>query len=245
MRHRSCPHFVLALVDAAVAVAPAPAGARIEQVPDQARGRPTLSVLAAPSPVLGTDRRRHLVYEIIATNRARLRVRFDCLGVVDAATGRTLAAYRGRGIASRMVAFPTAGPARTLLPRREGALLLDLAFARARRIPSRLVHRFVLSVQDGGGRARRVAIAGAVTRVDLRAPIRIGSPLRGERLLDGNGCCAGSDHIRAVNLINGRLFQAQRFAIDFVGVNPQGTNTSLATRLATRATCCSAPRCSR
>jgi murein DD-endopeptidase MepM/ murein hydrolase activator NlpD len=28
-----------------------------------------------------------------------------------------------------------------------------------------------------------------------------------------------------VNLINGRLFQAQRFAIDFVGVNPQGTNT--------------------
>src|SRR3954447_11683169 len=41
------------------------------------------SVIAEPSPVLGTDRRRHLVYEIQVINTSPMRVRIDRLIVGD------------------------------------------------------------------------------------------------------------------------------------------------------------------
>jgi hypothetical protein len=231
MRYRPpCRRAAFALLAGATALAPAGAEAAPQRAPDQVRGRPSLSVLAAPSPVLASDGRRHLVYEIIATNATRLRVTFARVAVVDGTTGRTVAAYRTRGIARRMVAFPAARSATTLRPRGSGALFLDLTFAPANRIPSRLEHRFVFSVREGRGAARRIAVTAAATRVDRRAAVRLAPPLRGDRLLDGNGCCAGTDHIRAINLVEGRLFQAQRFAIDFVKVNPQGTNTFVGDR---------------
>jgi hypothetical protein len=57
---------------------------------------------------------------------------------------------------------------------------------------------------------------GIAAKLDSRAPVRIGRPLRGANLLAFNGCCAKSPHARAVQFIDGRLVNAQRFAIDFV-----------------------------
>ena len=44
----------------------------------------------------------------------------------------------------------------------------------------------------------------------------IGSPLKGSRWVDVNGCCAGpNSHRQAVNPINGAFYVSERFAIDF------------------------------
>jgi hypothetical protein len=52
--------------------------------------------------------------------------------------------------------------------------------------------------------------------VQTRKPIEISPPLRGPNWVDGNGCCDTSAHRSALNPISGRLWAAERFAIDFV-----------------------------
>jgi hypothetical protein len=52
-------------------------------------------------------------------------------------------------------------------------------------VPKRLAHRFVFS-----GRS----VVAARTRVQRERPVRVSPPLRGEGLLDINGCCGPSDH---------------------------------------------------
>ena len=51
----------------------------------------------------------------------------------------------------------------------------------------------------------------------------ISPPLHGPNWLDGNGCCDMTAHRMALNPINGQLWAAERFAIDYVQLQPDGT----------------------
>jgi murein DD-endopeptidase MepM/ murein hydrolase activator NlpD len=53
-------------------------------------------------------------------------------------------------------------------------------------------------------------------------PVTIGPPLRGGAWLAGNGPANASGHRRALFALGGRAVIGQRFAIDWVKVNPQG-----------------------
>jgi len=188
-----------------------PAAARASE------GALTADVLAAPSPVLSTDQRRHLVYEIVVDNRAGARMALRRLDVRAPAAKAPVATFGARALAGMLVMVDRGGPASraTLMPGERGVLFLDVALPARARVPARLVHRFRLSSPGlDGGRER--AVTAAETRVDLRPPIVVGPPLLGAGLGDVVGCCGPSDHTRAVNEIGGHPFLAQRFAIDFV-----------------------------
>ena len=169
----------------------------------------TAEVIKPPSPVLATDKRRHVVYEIVLQNVTESEVELERLKVIDARRGRVAASFSGAALLEIMIT--SEGSAPTVAPGAFGALFLDLAFSRGQRIPARLVHRFVLASSDNGER-----LLGARTRVLPREPARLGPPLRGGNLLDFNGCCAKSSHAREIQEVGGRLFISQRFAIDFV-----------------------------
>ena len=205
--------FLVALAFAGTTVAPV----RAESAHDDRRSVPDTTVLAPPSPVVATDRLRHLVYEVLVENTTGSRVRLDRLEVRDPARGTVVAAYRGRALERLMVEGGFGPPRRTLEPGEIGGVFLDIELALQRRVPARLEHRLVFSLGDG----RRLTITGAPTAVDRRAPSLVGPPLRGAGLLV-LGCCGRTiGHRFALLEIDGELFLAQRFAIDFVRIDEQ------------------------
>ena len=187
--------------------------------PGQANPRPshprlTGEVLAAPSPVLRTDNRRHLVYEIVMRNPTTARAVIERLAVVDQ-RGRTLASFGPETIRTLLgpagfplVPDPELGPGETL------TLFLDITVPRGRWVPSELAHRFVYSLGGDTGHAHRVRVVGARTTVERRAPISVSPPLRGDKLL---GFIA-----HGPVTIDDRLSHAQRYAIDFARLNQAG-----------------------
>jgi hypothetical protein len=182
------------------------------------RGTPSMDVIAAPSPVLATDMRRHLVYEIVVDNTTRSRIRLDDLEVRDPFTQRVLSAYHDDAITGLVAGLRTP-PTRTFAPGERDVLLLDVLLARDQRAPARLEHRVVLTLDTGEGRSRRLAITAAATKVDLRDPLRLSAPLRARGLGVSNGCCSSaSGHRRGLLEQDGRLVIAQRYAIDVVQV---------------------------
>jgi Peptidase family M23 len=171
-----------------------------------------------PTPVPGTDKRRHLVYEILLENRASRPIRFGRLQVRDPVRRRMLAAYRGREIRALMVG-PDGQAARRLASGKRGAMFLDLSLRRGRRAPGRLAHRFVLSLGAGDRASQHVVARAAFTRVVRKRRLRIGPPLRGEDLAVFGCCGAMLGHRRALMEVDGRLSLSQRYAIDFVRVD--------------------------
>ncbi|HEX7826476.1 MAG TPA: M23 family metallopeptidase, partial [Mycobacterium sp.] len=51
----------------------------------------------------------------------------------------------------------------------------------------------------------------------------ISPPLDGPRWVDGNSCCDMTPHRMALNPLNGKLWAAERFAIDYLQLSPDGT----------------------
>ena len=180
-------------------------------------------VLAAPDPVLATDNRRHLVYEIMLTNVTPFPVRVSRVDVLGARSGAVVASFAGRAAIRAImtsVAAPHAGI--DVLPASgAGMLWLDVSFARGAPIPARLVHRIVTTVLVPGAPAG-FTMEGALTRVNRRAPVVLTPPLIGRGYADENGCCGQSDHTRAIQTVDGLRFLAQRYAIDWERIDRQG-----------------------
>jgi len=177
------------------------------------------SVMKPPRPVLGTDKRRHLVYEIALVNSAPVEQSVTKV-VVRAKGGRVLARYdTPEEIASIMTSSTTGGPGvDALTPNGAGYLFINVSLPRHRKVPSGLVHRFETSI-DGFG---EFTMNGARTRVLKRAPAVLEPPLKGKGYMNENGCCDRSDHTRAVLNVDGVQWLAQRFAIDWVRADDQG-----------------------
>jgi hypothetical protein len=179
---------------------------------------PTADVLAPPSPVPGTDRQRHLVYEIEVHNDTSRRVRLDRIEVAARAGGRAIATYRGAAVAELLSPIDrTDRRVRSLAAGRNGVIFMDIGLARSRPVPARLVHR--LRFTTGSGAARRVVVTSARTAVDRRAPLTIAPPLHGDRLV------AVDAHSRALIPSEGRRYFSQRYALDVLRLNAQGDGT--------------------
>jgi hypothetical protein len=126
---------------------------------------PTAHVIAPPSPVVGTDKQRHLVYEIRLENETRGRVRLDRLEVATRARGRALATYRGAEIAGLMSPLDrTDRRVRSIARGKSGVLFVDLALPLRAPVPARLVHRLRFTPSSGG--RRTVNVTGARTATE-------------------------------------------------------------------------------
>ena len=62
----------------------------------------------------------------------------------------------------------------------------------------------------------------APVTVQTRQPISIAPPLKGPNWLDGDSCCDMSAHRTALNPLDGEIWAAERFAIDYVQLGPDG-----------------------
>ncbi len=185
-------------------------------------------LVAQTEPFLGTDNKLHVVYELVLTNATPTSATLQKIEVLDgSAPAKVLAAYEGPALLARLRTMAH-GAAQNLEIEFNGTrlLLLDLDFDPQSGAPSRLLHRVnVLAAPSPGGKPMTpVPLSYVVANVDLltKVPV-IGPPLSGKGWVAFNGCCGIGGAHRASSLpVNGKLYFAQRFAIDWMRLDESG-----------------------
>jgi hypothetical protein len=180
------------------------------------------SVLAAPVPVPATDGKVHLAYEVQLTNVLAQEVTLTSLVVLDRDV--SLLKLTGEQLAGRTRVLGTTTPTTKIGPAQSAVVWMDVALDEGAAVPQRLVHQIGVSLPEPKPPLfpATTTIDIAPTEVQSRKPIVISPPLSGRDWLDGDGCCSMSAHRMALNPIDGHLWAAERFAIDYVQLRPDG-----------------------
>jgi hypothetical protein len=174
--------------------------------------------IASPEPVLASNGRRELAYELQLINRTESVVTVHRLEAL--AGGKVVEKLSGASLAAVMQPYgqPTHG---VRLKAGQGAyVLMDVSLARKAKVPAELTHRIVVTLSP-----KKAAVATnyelAPTRVTRRAAVVVAPPLRGPGWVVANGCCSEfTAHRGTVLPVNGAPHVAERFAIDFVQIDP-------------------------
>lgn len=176
-------------------------------------------------PVLGIDGNYHVVYELQLSNATRLPATLQQIEVLDARDpAQAIATYSGSDLLARLRTLGnTAADSPEITLSETRLFLIDLAFDSRAAVPPRLVHRF--NLQMTGAPAVLPAsptYTGAALDLLPSVPV-LGPPLTGKGWVAVNGCCAPDVGHRSTGLpINGAIYFAQRFAIDWVKLDDQG-----------------------
>jgi hypothetical protein len=181
------------------------------------------SVVAPPQPVLASDGRRHLAYELLLINRSFNPPAKVALRSVKAlAGGKVVGSLTGKRLAA--VTFPFGGtePGSVLGKGEAAYVMMDVSFPPGAKVPRRLAHRISVAPQPPNPVVATSYQAAPTTVLRQRAAI-VSPPLRGDGWIVGNGCCAELTSHRAGLLpVDGALHEGERFAIDFIQVQPSG-----------------------
>jgi hypothetical protein len=184
------------------------------------------ALTSSATPVLGTDGQQHLVYELVITNTNGTPATLNKISVLDASNpDKVIASFEGKDLLSRL-RLVIGGAAKT--PNIEHSttrlFLIDISLPADSPFPSRLLHRLDLLAGAGPASERAVAMNYDVAPINISPALRvIGPPLRGQHWVDTNGCCAPGGAHRATGLpVNGNIYFAQRFAIDWMQLDDAG-----------------------
>jgi Peptidase family M23 len=180
------------------------------------------SVLAPPRPVPATDGKLHLAYELVLTNTLPQQITLTSLAAL--AGDKTLLSLSGDGLAYWTRPLGGATPTTKLGPAQTALVWLDVAVDKATPVPGDITHTIALTLTQPQPPLFPGAVTETIapTKVDTAQPVTISPPLTGPSWVNGDGCCGMSAHRMAVNPFNGQLWAAERFAIDFVQVTPDG-----------------------
>jgi hypothetical protein len=180
------------------------------------------SVIAPPIPVPATDGKIHLAYELLLTNVLNQELTLTSLDV--RADDHSLLNLTGDrlGYWTRVLGNPK--PTTQLGPGQAAAVWLDVALDKGAPVPAELEHAVGISIaqpQPPLFPATMTETVAPVT-VQTRTPPVIAPPLVGTNWVDANSCCDMTPHRMALNPLNGQIWAAERFAIDYVQLLPDG-----------------------
>ena len=216
------------LAAAAVSLVAAPLTAQSLRA-DEVMSTLAVHPLAKIHPVLGSDDRVHLAYELVVTNPSPMFITLDKVEAIDPA-GKVLASVSGDALAKMTTRY--SGSNNLWAPGQSGIVFMDVTLAPGEAVPASLAARMTITRQSnadgkpgpfpaGAPIPASVSFTGASNAVG--APARtIGSPLRGGGWVSANGCCdAITSHRGAVIAVNGQQNAPERFAIDWVQIDKE------------------------
>jgi hypothetical protein len=189
--------------------------------------------IASPQPVLASDLKVHLVYELLVMNVSSSVMTLDRLETLDASKGgavvntksgdEIVGTLQSADLEATTRAFPS-GSTRTVGPFQLTRIFLDVTFAKNAILPKVLKHRFQITFTPAAGTppVTSATVVSGRTDVTNTPAVVIGPPLEGPRWVDAIGCCSPpSVHRTATLPINGKFYAFERFAIDFAQLNPE------------------------
>src|SRR6478752_6121862 len=143
--------------------------------------------IASPQPVLCTDDKMHLVYELLVMNVSASAMMLDRLEALDASKDdagsntksgdEIVATLRGAGLEATTRAFPS-GSTRTVGPFQLTRIFLDVTFAKNAILPKVLKHRFQVTFTPATGTppvTSTAVVSGHTDVINTRAVV-IGPP---------------------------------------------------------------------
>ena len=182
---------------------------------------------AGTRPVMGTDGKQHLVYELVLTNASRIVATLQKIEVVDAKDpAKVLATFEGAGLIAHLHNTGNMPVEKAEIPFNETRLaLLNFSVAAGVALPARLLHRITLTGTAPGHKPDEVVEQHyVVAPIEVRGGVpTIGPPLAGKGWVAVNGCCEPGGVHRGTGLpVNGKIVFAQRFAIDWMKLDEAG-----------------------
>lgn len=180
----------------------------------------TATAVDDPIPVVGSDGATHLAFELVLTNVTPDMVAVRSLEV--SASGRTLLTLAGPELTA-LARRGSGAPGIDLDGGEYARLTLDVVLPDGMSAPTTLSNTLTVAPSKPQPPLIPAVIAEPITvSVGQQKAVVIDSPLAGDGWLNGDGCCVPSAHRTAANPINGRFWLAERFAIDWVQLNPEG-----------------------
>jgi hypothetical protein len=179
-----------------------------------------LAIQDAPVPFIGSDGRFHLVYELWMTNFSSADVTVEKVDVLG--DGDVLQSFDAPAIAERLQPAGQRESVGKLAGSAQALLFLHVTLAAGAAVPAGLSHRVVIHANAAPPGQQEITESGAEVAVKHRPVASIGPPLRGEGYVSADSCCDASRHTRAALPINGRVWLAQRYAVDWEQLDAQG-----------------------
>ncbi|WP_207841577.1 M23 family metallopeptidase [Williamsia soli] len=180
-----------------------------------------VSTLADPIPVLGTDDRVHMAYELTVTNT--LSQPTTITGVTASAGDEVLVELQGDEVGQWMRPFGATELTTTLTPGQASRIWIDASVPAEAETPTQIENEISVEVaQEDLPLVTKTMTVSSLTQVQDKTPVTIAPPLDGAGWLDGNGCCGMTAHRTAVSPLNGEYHAPERFAIDFVKLDAEG-----------------------
>jgi peptidase M23-like protein len=181
--------------------------------------------MAQPDPVLGSDDKVHLAYEMQVMNASRASVTLTSVETLDATKDDAVLGTMDAETLPGMLNLSGGVQGTTMPPGGSGYLFFDVQLDPSATVPSSLLHHFVMTVASGEGQTSTIEYDGVPVKVHSRAKaVVVAPPLKGSGWVVGNGCCAPINAHRGATLsVNGTADAAERFAIDFVQLGPNSS----------------------
>src|SRR6266550_6166497 len=178
-------------------------------------------------PIRGTDGAYHVVYELQLTNTKSLPASIRTIDVLAGASGpEIITSFSGAALLKRLRTLaPEPAKDATIEPNAARLFYIELTFGDAAHIPKTLEHRVHLigAANPGAAKPQPLEYVVAPLKIADDRPLIIGPPLAGAGWVAANGCCNPEIvHRGSVLSVNGALYDAQRFAIDWMRLDEQG-----------------------
>jgi Peptidase family M23 len=180
-----------------------------------------LSVQDAPIPFIGSDGRTHLVYELWMTNFSSANVAIEQVEILGSG-GAVLQTLDASEIATRLQPAGFREPSATMSASTDALLFIHVVLADGQTAPQQLTHRVRLRAEAAPPGQQEIIETGGETSVDTQPVVVIGPPLRGARYISADSCCDATRHTRAALPVSGRVWIAQRYAVDWEQLDEEG-----------------------
>ncbi|MGB8539502.1 MAG: M23 family metallopeptidase [Acidobacteriaceae bacterium] len=172
-----------------------------------------LAVQDAPIPFMGSDGQTHLVYELGMTNFSSAEIAVEKVEVIS--EGATLQTLDTAAVAGRLQPAGQRDSVGILAKGTQALLFLNVTLAPGAKVPAELTHQISLRVSAAPPGHQEFSETGGTTTVDRQPVASIGPPLRGTHYISADSCCDATRHTRAALPVNGRVWVAQRYAVDW------------------------------
>src|ERR1700678_1408121 len=173
-----------------------------------------LNVQDAPIPFQGSDARTHLVYELELKNFSSAALSIEKLEIL-APDNSVLQALDAKEIAARLQPAGRRDSGATMPASTFALLFIHVTLPENQHAPASLIHRIHLRAEAAPPGQQEITETGGEIAVDTQPVVVIGPPLRGANYVSADSCCDATRHTRAALPVNGRVWLAQRYAVDW------------------------------
>lgn len=176
-----------------------------------------------PSPVRA-EGRQHLLYELHVTNFGKSDLQLTRLDVNDPTSGAVVQSISGNALASAIYEPGVAqSKDKNVLPSgRRVLIFMDVVLPAGEARLRALRHRFTFAPVKTINLDEQSTLDAAPVRISRKPIPIVGPPLRGGCWVASHALSNESSHRRTVIALNGRAYDAQRFAIDWIRVGRDG-----------------------